>query len=66
MLFYLFSAQELGELFRRLGYPFDPEMIHRNVAYYDARSSHGSTLSSRSPCVGVGAFGQAALDELFR
>ncbi len=45
MLFYLFSAQELGELFRRLGYPFDPEMIHRNVAYYDARSSHGSTLS---------------------
>jgi trehalose/maltose hydrolase-like predicted phosphorylase len=45
MLFYLFSAEELGELFRRLGYPFEPEMIQRNVAYYDARSSHGSTLS---------------------
>ena len=45
MLFYLFSAQELGELFARLGYPFDPESIPRNVTYYDRRSSHGSTLS---------------------
>ncbi|MGH8315057.1 MAG: glycoside hydrolase family 65 protein, partial [Steroidobacterales bacterium] len=45
MLFYLFSAEELGELFTRLGYPFEPEAIPRNVAYYDRRSSHGSTLS---------------------
>jgi beta-phosphoglucomutase family hydrolase len=45
MLFYLFSAEELGELFTRLGYPFKPENIPRNVAYYDCRSSHGSTLS---------------------
>jgi beta-phosphoglucomutase family hydrolase len=45
MLFYLFSADELGELFRRLGYPFEYETIPRNVAYYDRRSSHGSTLS---------------------
>ena len=45
MLFYLFSAEELSELFARLGYSFDPEGIPRNVAYYDARSSHGSTLS---------------------
>jgi beta-phosphoglucomutase family hydrolase len=45
MLFYLFSAEELGELFTRLGYSFEPEAIPRNVAYYDARSSHGSTLS---------------------
>jgi beta-phosphoglucomutase family hydrolase len=45
MLFYLFSAQELGELFKRLGYPFEQKMIQRNVAYYGARSSHGSTLS---------------------
>jgi beta-phosphoglucomutase family hydrolase len=45
MLFYLFSAVELGALFTRLGYPFDHETILRNVAYYDARSSHGSTLS---------------------
>jgi trehalose/maltose hydrolase-like predicted phosphorylase len=45
MLFYLFSAEELGELFKRLGYPFERETIPRNVAYYDRRSSHGSTLS---------------------
>jgi trehalose/maltose hydrolase-like predicted phosphorylase len=45
MLFYLFSAEELGELFARLGYPFEYETIPRNVTYYDARSSHGSTLS---------------------
>jgi HAD superfamily hydrolase (TIGR01509 family) len=45
MLFYLFSAEELGELFARLGYPFEHETIPRNVAYYDCRSSHGSTLS---------------------
>jgi beta-phosphoglucomutase family hydrolase len=45
MLFYVFSAGELTELFERLGYPFDGDSIPRNVAYYDARSSHGSTLS---------------------
>jgi trehalose/maltose hydrolase-like predicted phosphorylase len=45
MLFYLFSAEELDELFTRLGYPFEHEAIPRNVAYYDCRSSHGSTLS---------------------
>src|SRR5262249_24208185 len=45
MLFYLFSAAELGALFTSLGYPFDFETIRRNVAYYDSRSSHGSTLS---------------------
>jgi len=45
MLFYLFSADELKLLFEQLGYPFDAEMIPRNVAYYLARTSHGSTLS---------------------
>jgi beta-phosphoglucomutase family hydrolase len=45
MLFYVFSADELRYLFRGLGYPFEGDMIPRNVAYYDARSSHGSTLS---------------------
>jgi beta-phosphoglucomutase family hydrolase len=45
MLFYLFSAEELGELFARLGYSFEREIIPRNVAYYDRRSTHGSTLS---------------------
>jgi trehalose/maltose hydrolase-like predicted phosphorylase len=45
MLFYLFSTEELGALFTRLGYPFAYDTIPRNVTYYDARSSHGSTLS---------------------
>ncbi len=45
MLFYLFSAEELGLLFEQLGYPFDHDTIPRNVEYYLARTSHGSTLS---------------------
>lgn len=45
MLFYLFSAEELQELFERLNYPFDPAMIPKNVKYYLARTSHGSSLS---------------------
>ncbi|MCG5529445.1 glycoside hydrolase family 65 protein [Halorhodospira halochloris] len=46
MLFYLFSAEKLEELFNRLGYNFAPEMIRRNIEYYEARTSHGSTLSN--------------------
>ena len=45
MLFYLFSAEELGELLERLGYRLEPEMIGRTVEYYLQRTSHGSTLS---------------------
>jgi HAD superfamily hydrolase (TIGR01509 family) len=45
MLFYLFSSDQLRELFARLGYPFERDTIPRNVEYYDCRSSHGSTLS---------------------
>ncbi len=45
MLFYLFSADELGELFGRLGYDFPYETIPRNIEYYRTRTSHGSTLS---------------------
>lgn len=45
MLFYLFSTEELERLFARVGYDFDPAMIRRNVAYYGARTSDGSTLS---------------------
>ena len=44
MLFYLFSAEELEELFTRLDYPFDPDVIPNSVAYYAARTSQGSTL----------------------
>lgn len=45
MLFYLLSADELGELFRRLNYPFTYETIPKNIEYYLKRTSHGSTLS---------------------
>jgi trehalose/maltose hydrolase-like predicted phosphorylase len=45
MLFYLLSADELEELFRRLNYPFDQGTIPRNIEYYLKRTSHGSTLS---------------------
>src|SRR5690606_8175025 len=31
--------------FARLGYPFDDGLIARNIDYYLARTSHGSTLS---------------------
>ena len=44
MLFYLFSAEEIEELFDRLGYPYEYGTIPRNIAYYAARSCHGSTL----------------------
>ena len=46
MLFYLLSADELYELFDRLGYRFTPEQIPKTVDYYQSRTSHGSTLSA--------------------
>lgn len=46
MLFYLFSAEEIQELFTQMGYDFDPRMIPKNIDYYLQRSSHGSTLSN--------------------
>jgi trehalose/maltose hydrolase-like predicted phosphorylase len=45
MLFYLFSPRALQRLFERLGYEYRPDTAARNVAYYDQRTSHGSTLS---------------------
>ena len=45
MLFFLFSADELRELLERLGYYYDPDLARRTIAYYDQRTSHGSTLS---------------------
>jgi alpha,alpha-trehalase len=45
MLFFLFSTEELAELFERLGYGFEPSWIAKNIDYYLARTSHGSTLS---------------------
>ena len=45
MLFYLFTAEELAEIFKRLDYPFSYETIPENIEYYIDRTSHGSTLS---------------------
>ena len=45
MLFYLLPAEELAELLERLGYPYDRDLIARNVAYYEQRTVHGSSLS---------------------
>ncbi len=45
MLFYLFSAEELGGLLKELGYPFDHDTIPKNTDYYLQRTSNGSSLS---------------------
>ncbi|HKR49168.1 MAG TPA: glycosyl hydrolase family 65 protein [Pseudonocardiaceae bacterium] len=45
MLFYLFSDDELRELFERLGYDYGRDLARRTIDYYDQRTSHGSTLS---------------------
>src|SRR6266700_1342572 len=45
LLFYLFRQDELKQIFERLGYSYTPETLRQTVAYYDARTSHGSTLS---------------------
>ncbi|HEY7134332.1 MAG TPA: glycosyl hydrolase family 65 protein [Acidimicrobiia bacterium] len=45
MLFYLFTDEELHAIFARLGYEYRPDTMAKNVAYYDQRTSHGSTLS---------------------
>ena len=45
MLFYLFSPMAVRRLFERLGYEYRPDTAARNIAYYDQRTSHGSTLS---------------------
>lgn len=48
MLFFLFGDDELREIFSRLGYheiAGDADLARRTIAYYDRRTSHGSTLS---------------------
>jgi trehalose/maltose hydrolase-like predicted phosphorylase len=45
MLFFLFSHEELADIFQRLGYDYRADTAKRNVEYYDRRTSHGSTLS---------------------
>jgi trehalose/maltose hydrolase-like predicted phosphorylase len=45
MLFFLFSEEELRQILERLGYDYTPDTARRTIAYYDRRTSHGSTLS---------------------
>ena len=45
MLFYLFSEEQLRHLFEGLGYEYGADTARKTIAYYDARTSHGSTLS---------------------
>ena len=45
MIFYLFSAEEVSQIFEQLGYAFDRQAIRRNIDYHLARTAHGSTLS---------------------
>ncbi|MDQ3912026.1 MAG: glycoside hydrolase family 65 protein [Actinomycetota bacterium] len=45
MLFFLFSEEELRRLFERLDYEYAPDTARKNVAYYEPRTTHGSTLS---------------------
>ena len=45
LLFFLFPEEDLRRIFERLGYEYEPEMVRKNVEYYDERTSHGSTLS---------------------
>ncbi len=45
MLFYLFSAEELYEIFERLNYKFDSANIKANIEYYMPRTANNSTLS---------------------
>jgi alpha,alpha-trehalase len=46
MLLYLLSEDELRELLAWLGHELAPDAIPSTIAYYLARTSHGSTLSS--------------------
>jgi trehalose/maltose hydrolase-like predicted phosphorylase len=56
MLFFLFQADELRGIFERLGYGYRPDTAQRNIAYYDRRTSHGSTLSFVTHAGALAAF----------
>ena len=45
MLFYLFSNEELKNIFHQLGYGFSKKTLQKNVNYYLKRTSSGSSLS---------------------
>ena len=45
MIFYLFSAETLRKMFKRLNYTFDKEFILKNINYYLHRTTNGSSLA---------------------
>jgi trehalose/maltose hydrolase-like predicted phosphorylase len=45
MLFFLFAEEELRRIFDQLGYEYSPDAALKNIAYYEPRTTHGSTLS---------------------
>ncbi len=45
MLFFLFSEDELRQIFEDLGYEYTPDTAAKTIDYYAARTTHGSTLS---------------------
>ncbi len=65
MLFFLFSDDELRELFERLGYDYDPDLARRTVDYYDQRTSHGSTLSLVTHAAVLGSMDPESSWQLF-
>jgi len=51
MMFYLFPLYEIREIFTRLGYNFERNVLKKNYLYYLKRTSHGSTLSEVVHCL---------------
>jgi len=45
MLFYLFSAETLKKMLKRLDYTVDKDFIQKNINYYLNRTSNGSSLA---------------------
>lgn len=45
MLLYLFSAETLRKMFKRLNYTFDKDAIQKNINYYLKRTTNGSSLA---------------------
>ena len=45
MLFYVLSPGAVSALLDQLGYDADGDLLERNLAYYQPRTAHGSTLS---------------------
>ena len=51
MMFYLFPLYEIREIFTRLGYNLERNLLKKNYLYYLKRTSHGSTLSYVVHCL---------------